>query len=81
VGKLEKILKKCEEAKNNTQYSDIAWLLIKCGFELKADKPTHKVFIHRHLIEHVNIVVDGNRVKHGLYVEKALRAIEKVTSK
>lgn len=69
---------KVKAKRNNCDYSDIKRLLLKCGFELKKEDATHSIYKHSALIQHVNIVRDGNKVKRACYVDNAIKAIDEL---
>lgn len=64
--------------RNNYDYSDLKRLLIACGFELRDKHATHSVFKHKSLKNILTIVRDGNKVKKGIYVSLAKKAIDEL---
>lgn len=79
MSRYEKLYGKLDNNKNNVSWADLDKLLKHHGFTLQANNSTHKVYVHDQLIEQVTIVIKDKKVKLPIYVDKALKAIKKVT--
>lgn len=79
LSRYEKLYEKLDNNKNDVLWAELDKLLKHHGFILQANNSTHKVYVHELLIEQITIVVKSNKVKLPIYVDKALKAINKVT--
>ena len=79
LSKYEKLYEKLDNNKNDVLWSELDKLLRHHGFTLQANKSTHKVYVHEQLVEQVTLVIKDKKIKYPVYVDKALKAIKKVT--